>query len=107
MGKRMSGAETDLLFHALLLGVQRQFAKELHESVDVKKEFSMYWLFRWGSTSEAQNAGMPKEVIEANNWWRKRSRAKGMKLSMYMIEHYSDTKVGVPSLIKFLVLLPG
>ena len=61
----------DLLFHALLLEVQRQFAKVLPESVDVKKEFSTYWSFRWGSTLEAQNAGIPEEVIEANSRWRK------------------------------------
>ena len=103
----MSRAEMDLLFHALLLEVQRRVAKVLPESVDVKKEFSTYWSFRWGLTSEAQNAGMPQEVNEANNRWRKRSRAKGMKPSMSMMEHYSDTKVGILSLIRVSALLPG
>ena len=97
----------DLLFHALLLEVQRRFAKVLPESVDVKNKFSTYRLFRRGSTSEAQNVGMPQSVIEANNRWRKQSRAKGMKPSMSMTEHYSDSKVGVPSLIRFSALLPG
>ena len=106
-GKRMSGAEMDLLFHSLLLEVQRRFARVLPESVDVKKEFSTYRSFRRGSTSEAQNAGMPQQVIEANNRWRKLSRAKGMKPSMSMMEHYSDAKVCVPTLIRFSALLPG
>ena len=106
-GRRMSGGEMDLLFHALLLEVQRRFAKVLPESVDVKNEFSTYRSFRRGSTSVAQNAGMHQSVIEANNRWRKRSRARGMKPSMSMMEHYSDAKVCVPSLIKFLALLPG
>ena len=66
-GKRMSGAEIDLLFHSLLSEVQRCFAKVLPESVDVKNKFSTYQSFRRGSTSEAQNAGMPHQVIEANN----------------------------------------
>ena len=105
--KRMSGAEMDLLFHTLLLEVKRRFARVLPESVDGKNEFSTYRSFRRGSTSEAQNTGMPQQVIEANNRWRKRSRAKGMKPSMSMMEHYSDAKVCVPSLIKFSALLPG
>ena len=41
-GKLMSGAEMDLLFHVLLLEVQRRFAKVLPKSVNVKKEFSTY-----------------------------------------------------------------
>ena len=79
----------------------------LHKSVDVKKEFSMYQFFHWGSTPESQNAGIPEEVIQANNWQRKHLRAKGMKLSMSMMEYYSDARVGVPSLVRFLALLPG
>ena len=69
-GKYMSGAEMDLLFCALLLEVQRRFAKVLPKSVDVKKEFSTYQSFCQGSTLEAQNAGIPEEVIQANNCWR-------------------------------------
>ena len=106
-GKHMSGAKMDLLFHSLLLEVQRRFARVLPESVDVKKEFSIYRSFCRGSTSEAQNAGMLQQVIEANNQWRKLSRAKGMKPSMSMMEHYSDAKVCVPTLIRFSALLPG
>ena len=66
-GKHMSKAEMDLLFHTLLLDVQRRFTKVLPESVDVKKEFSKYWSFHQGLTSEAQNLGMPREMINANN----------------------------------------
>ena len=106
-GKRMSGAEMDLLFHALLVEVQRRFAKVLPESVDVKKEFSTYQSFCQGSTSEAQNASIPEEVIQANNRWRKRSRAKRLKPLMSITEHYSDARVGVPLLIRISILLPG
>ena len=57
----------DLLSHALLLEIQRRFAKVLPKSVDVKKEFSNYWSFHWGLTQEAQNAGIHGVVIQANN----------------------------------------
>ena len=56
----MSRAEVDLLFHALLLEIQRRFAKVLPEPVDGKKDFSTNQAFCWGLTSEAQNAGMLK-----------------------------------------------
>lgn len=97
----------DLSFNALLLEVQRRFAKVLPESVNVKKKFIISRSFRQGSTSEVQNAGLSKEVIKAKNSQRKRSRAKWMKPSMSMMEHYSDAKADVLSLIRFSALLPG
>ena len=106
-GRQISGAEMDLLFHALLVQVQRRFAKVLPESVDVKKEFSAYQSFCRELTLKAQNAGIPEEVIQANNRWRKRSRAKRLKPLMSITEHYSDARVGVPLLIRISILLPG
>jgi hypothetical protein len=52
------------------------------DSVDVKKEYNIYRLLRQGATAEPQNVGVPKEVIEANNRWRKHSWAKASVLAL-------------------------
>ena len=105
--RRISIAEMDVLFHAVLMHVQLKYSSVLAETVDIKVEYSTFRSLRRGSTSEAQNVEIPKEVIEANNRWRKQARSKGMKPSMSMMEHYSDARVAVPALTKFSKLLPG
>jgi len=50
---------------------------------------------------EAQNAGIPQNIIESNNRWRKLMRSKGLTPGMSMMERYTDTKTSVPSLIWF------
>jgi hypothetical protein len=45
---------------------------------NVQDEFSVYRPLRRGATSEAQNAQIPQDVIEANNRWRKLCRSKGL-----------------------------
>ena len=51
--QRMSVVEMDILFHSVLLDVQRKYPSVLSDSVDVKADFSTYQLLQQGSTSEA------------------------------------------------------
>ena len=106
-GKRLSISEMDEFLHAVLCSVQQKFPNIIGDQIPVREEFSVYRSLRRGATSEAQNAAIPKEVIESNNRWRKFSRAKGMTPGMSMMERYSDAKVAVPSLIRFSKDLPG
>jgi hypothetical protein len=69
--------------------------------VNVAEEYSASRSMRRGATSEAQNAEIPIEVIEANNRWRKHMRSRGLTPGMSMMERYSDAKASVPSLIRF------
>ena len=39
--------------------------------------YGTYQSFRQGSTTEAQNAKVPKESIELNNGWRAIDKARG------------------------------
>jgi hypothetical protein len=77
MEKKMSISKIDELFHSVLLEVQRRYPKVLPDSVKITDEFSTFRSLWQGATSEAQNAKIPREVIEANNRWRKLSKAKG------------------------------
>jgi hypothetical protein len=105
-GKRMSIAEMDEYLHVVLLEVQRQFPRILSDTINVQDEFSVYRSLRRGATSEAQNAQIPKEVIEANNRWRKLCRAKGLTPGGSMMERYTDARISVQALTRFSYDLP-
>jgi hypothetical protein len=100
-GKRASTADLDVAVHGILERVQKKWPNVIPDSVDVRKEYSVYRSLRRGATAEAQNVGVPKEVIEANNRWRKHSRARGLTPGMSMMERYTDVKASVPALIRF------
>ena len=99
--RRASIAEMDVPLHALLREVQRKFPNLIPDNVRIEDSYSMYRSTRRGATSEALNQKIPKEVIEANNRWRKYARANGLTPGMSMMERYSDAKASVPTLIRF------
>lgn len=100
-GKRLSIAEMDKMVHSILVRVQKKWPSVIPQNVNVKEEYSAYRSFRRGSVAEAQNVSIPREVIEANNRWRKRSRARGSTPGMSMMERYTDAKASVPALVRF------
>ncbi len=103
--KRASIGDMDLLFHDILRQVQERRPDVLPPSIVVGDEYSVRRSLRRGSTSEAQNAQVPKEVIEANNRWRKHMRSGGVLPSMDMIERYSDAKASVTALVRYSAML--
>ena len=99
--KRASIAEMDQYFHPLLQEIQRDFPNLIPDTVAIRDSYSIYRSLRRGATSEAQNQGIPQEVIQANNRWRKFSKANGLTPGMSMMERYSDAKASVPTLVRF------
>jgi len=88
-------------FHALLKRVQDRWPNVIPASVDVEAEYDIARSKRRGVTANAQNQCIPKEVIEANNRWRKHETVRGMRPGMCMMEHYSDAKASVKMLVRF------
>jgi hypothetical protein len=99
--KRASVAELDVLLHAVLVRVQQRWPNIIPDHVKVQEEYSSLRSFRRGATAEAQNAGIPEEIITANNRWRKHCRSRGSLPSMSMMERYTDAKANVKALIRF------
>jgi len=99
--RRLSVGDLDPPFHNLLKPVQERFPNVIHESVNVEDEYSLRRSGRRGSTLNALNHEVPKEVIEANNGWRKHMRSKGMLPNMSMVERYADAKASITTLIKY------
>lgn len=103
--KGASVGDLDVLFHDIMRQVQERRPDLLPVNVIVHDEYSVRRSLRRGSTSEAQNVQVPKEVIEANNRWRKHMRSRGILPSMDMIERYSDAKASITALVRYSTLL--
>jgi hypothetical protein len=99
--KKSSVGDLYGLLHSILARVQKRFPEVIGKKVDVPEEYSASRSMRRGATLEAKNAKIPKEVIEANNRWRKHMRSRGLTPGMSMMERYPDAKASVPSLIRF------
>ena len=80
------------IFDEILMRVQKLYCTLIPESVNIREETSMRRSLRRGVTAEAQNVGVPKEVIEANNRWRRWERARGLTPGMSMMKRYSEAK---------------
>ena len=99
--RRSSVGDLDILFHGLMQRVQERWPQVLKPSVQVPDEMSVRRSLRRGSTTEASNRGIPKEVIEANQRWGKHQRSRGVLPNMSMMERYSDARANVGYLIRY------
>lgn len=60
-----------------LIEVQDERQDLFEGGVNVAEAYGVSRLFRHGSTTEVQNRGVPPEVIDINNQWRKAERVGG------------------------------
>ena len=93
--------DLDVLFHSVLKRVQALQPEVIAGYINVEEDYSVKRSLRQGSTTEGQNRGIPTDVIEANNRWRKHMHANGSLPSMSMIERYSDAKASAELLVRF------
>jgi hypothetical protein len=69
--------------------------------LNIVEAYSLRRSLRRGSTSEAINRGVPKDLIEMNNRWRKFENSKGRRPGMSMIAHYTEIRLMIASLWKY------
>ena len=77
---------------------------DLHKH-DIREDYSINRSFRRGSTSHAQNQGIPEDVINRQNRWTTVENAKGRRPKFNMVELYSDIEQLVPSMVRYSELL--
>jgi hypothetical protein len=99
--KRSSVGDLDVLFHGVLARVQERWPRVLPLAVKIQDEISVRRSLHRGSTMEASNRGIPKEVVEANQRWSKHQRSRGVLPTMGMMERYSDARANVGYLVKY------
>lgn len=61
--------------------------------LNIVEAYSRKRLLRRGSMLRAMNQGVPKELIEMNNPWGKFENAKGRRLGMSMMAHYTEIRL--------------
>jgi hypothetical protein len=93
--------DMDLLLHPLLLRVQARLPGLIGEDVNVEGEYSVSRSCKRGATAQARNQGIPTDVIEANNRWKRHERARGSNPHMSLLERYTDARASIPLLVKF------
>jgi hypothetical protein len=69
---------------------------------EIVEECGIYRSFRRGSTSEAVNQGLPPEVIDLNNRWRKFQKAGASRPTLAMRDHYSDVRLTLNQALHYL-----
>jgi hypothetical protein len=75
------------------------------EADDVVEDYRIYRSFRRGSTSEVTNQGLPPEVIDANNRWRKFQQAGASRPTLTMRDHYSDVRLTLKQSLRYSACL--
>jgi hypothetical protein len=74
----------------------------LGRDVDIEEVYGISKSFRRGSTLRATDRGVPPEVTNANNRWRKVESAKLRKAtSLSMQEQYTDVSLTLNQLLRY------
>ena len=68
---------------------------------DVWEEYGIYRSFRRGATSEVVNQGVPPDIINANNRWRKVEQAGASQPALQIREHYTDARMTLKQRLLF------
>ena len=84
-----------------LARVQARLPNLIEESAKVEEEYSASHSFKRGATAQARNMEIPKDVIEVNNRWRQKERARGSTPHMSLLERYTDARASAQLLVKF------
>ena len=99
--KRAKVGDLDSLLYPLLRRVQEIHPDFIGEEVNVEDEYSVSRSLKRGATSQVRNQQIPQDVIEANNRWRQREKARGATPHMSLLERYADARAVVPLLVRF------
>jgi hypothetical protein len=93
--------DLDPMFHGYLRQVQKRWPELIPADHDPVKLSSIFRSLRRGSIARARNVKIPQSVIESNARWRKTERARGRRLVAGMMEHYSDVKAMLETLLQY------
>jgi hypothetical protein len=94
--------DLDVLFHRYLLLVQVERPDLIGQDVEISSVYSLRRSLRRGSTAQARNKKVPKDIILLNNRWRSEEASRNRQaLSGEMIEYYTDVVVAIEALLQY------
>ena len=91
-GQRARAGEFEDKFFERLEFIKLKKPHLMSSMEEVSEEYGVHRSFRRGATSEAVNEGVPPEVIDANNRWRRMNQAGASRPALSMREHYTDVR---------------
>ena len=71
------------------------------QTVNVRDEYGVYRSLCRGSTTRAINRNVSESDIVRNNRWRKVEAAGGKYSGFNMMDHYTEIKQALPSLLRY------
>ena len=104
-GIKIKASDMEPRFFDRLEQVQTLHPDLIPPSEDVAEDYGIYRSFRRGSTSEATNQGLPPDVIDLNNRWRKFYHAGASKPSLSMRDHYTDIRLTLKQSLRYSAIL--
>ena len=72
---------------------------------NIREDFSINRSFCRGSSTAAQVAKAPPDIIKLINRWKNFKRSKGRKAKLSMLETYAEVKFLVPKMIQYSAML--
>ena len=91
----------DAELHSRLAVVKISNPKLFESGINIEEKYGLRRSLRRGSNTEAANRGVPRDVIELNNRWRKFESSKRRHQQQTMRDHYSDILLSIPTFIRF------
>jgi hypothetical protein len=94
--------ELDVTFHKYLSMVQDSFPHLIPSTVDVSETYSLTRSLRRGSTAQARNQGVPRDIIMLNNRWRSDEASRSHSSApQEIMELYTDVVVAIEALLRY------
>ena len=100
-GNRMTSKQMQPIILNALLRVQSKKNHIISPTVEVLEEYGISRSFRRGATTHARNQNVKKSDIVAANRWRDKENAQGRHINQPMIDHYSEVRQMLPTLLRF------
>ena len=99
--RAVSIQQLDLWLHELLIGCQKQHPELLGNDIDSLSTYSFRRSLRRGSTTQARNQKIPKDVVVLNNRWRSQEQARSREAQSDMIDLYTDVVAALATLLQY------
>ena len=99
--RAVSIQQLDLWLHELLIGCQKQHPELLGNDIDSLSTYSFRRSLRSGSTTQARNQKVPKDVVVLNNRWRSQEQARSREAQSDMIDLYTDVVAALATLLQY------
>jgi hypothetical protein len=100
-GQRIKASEMEPKFFERLNVILEEKPHLMPGIEEVEETYGISRSFRRGATSRASDLGLPKEVTDANNRWRRVEGAGASNPSLPMQQHYTDVTLILNQLLRF------